>query len=97
GIPIFFVVLASQLVIFPTGFLPWTIPGAVATASSFVTYGLLTWLGWLNRRIRGFPLAAFGMLCNLAAIATNGGHMPALPAAMRAAGLAYAGVRNNSV
>jgi hypothetical protein len=97
GIPIFLAVLASQLVIFPTGLFPWTIPGAAATTISFVTYALLTLLGWLNRRVRGFPLAALGMLCNLAAIATNGGHMPALPSAMRAAGLDYAGVHNNSV
>jgi hypothetical protein len=97
GIPIFLVVLASQLVIFPTGLFPWTIPGIAATVISFVTYALLCLLGWLNRRIRGFPLAAFGMLCNLAAIATNGGHMPALPSAMRAAGLTYDGVHNNSV
>ena len=31
------------------------------------------------------------------AILANGGHMPALPAAMRAAGLTYTGVQNNSV
>jgi hypothetical protein len=37
------------------------------------------------------------MLLNLAAILANGGHMPALPSAMRDAGLSYTGVHNNSV
>ena len=43
------------------------------------------------------PIAGAGMLLNLAAIMSNGGHMPALPRAMRDAGLAYTGVHNNSV
>jgi hypothetical protein len=97
GIPIFGVVIACQLVIFPTGMFPWTIPDALATVLSFATYALLTLLAVLNRRVRGFPIAAIGMACNLVAIGTNGGHMPALPSAMRAAGLAYGGVHNNSV
>jgi hypothetical protein len=37
------------------------------------------------------------MLMNLAAILANGGHMPALPEAMRGAGLTFDGVHNNSV
>jgi hypothetical protein len=97
GIPIFMVVVACQLVIFPTGLFPWTIPDVVATIIAFATYGLLTLLAVLNRRIRGFSTAAVGMLCNLVAIGANGGHMPALPSAMRAAGLSYSGVHNNSV
>jgi hypothetical protein len=97
GIPIFMIVVGCQLVIFPTGLFPWSIPDIVATVVAFATYGLLTVLAVLNRTIRGFPTAAVGMLCNLIAIGANGGHMPALPSAMRAAGLAYSGVHNNSV
>ena len=48
-------------------------------------------------RLTGMPIAGAGMLLNLAAILSNGGHMPALPGAMRHAGLSYTGVHNNSV
>jgi len=51
----------------------------------------------LNVRLRGLAIAGGGMLLNLAAIVTNRGHMPALPSAMRDAGLAFTGVHNNSI
>jgi hypothetical protein len=97
GIPLFAIVMLCQLVIFPTGMFPWTIPDALATVLALITYGLLTVVAVLNRRVPGFPIAAAGMACNLIAIGANDGHMPALPSAMRAAGLAYSGVHNNSV
>ena len=97
GIPLFAIVMACQIVIFPTGMFPWTIPEGLATAASLLTYALLVLVAVLNRKVRGFPIAAVGMACNLLAIAGNGGHMPALPRAMRAAGLTYSGVHNNSV
>ena len=37
------------------------------------------------------------MLCNLAAILANGGHMPALPTRCAAPASTYDGVHNNSV
>jgi len=97
GVPLFAIVMACQIVIFPTGIFPWSIPEGLATALALLTYALLVLVAGLNWRVRGFPIAALGMACNLVAIAGNGGHMPALPRAMRAAGLAYSGVHNNSV
>ena len=37
------------------------------------------------------------MLCNLAAVLANGGHMPALRSALEAAGVLDRGVHDNSV
>ena len=70
---------------------------ALATALSVGSYVCLVTVFLLNVRLRGLAIAGGGMLLNLAAIATNGGHMPALPSAMRDAGLAFSGVHNNSV
>jgi hypothetical protein len=50
----------------------------------------------LNRRILGAQVVALGMVLNLVAILSNGGRMPATPAAMEAAGLDFA-VKHNSV
>jgi Family of unknown function (DUF5317) len=97
GVPLFALAIGCQLVIFPTGILPWSLPDALVTALSLATYAILTVVAILNRRVRGFPIAGLGMACNLIAIVANGGHMPALPEAMRAAGLDYTGVHNNSV
>ena len=54
-------------------------------------------VAFANRHLFGMPIAAAGMLFNLAAILANGGHMPALPSAMRDGGLSFSGVHNNSV
>lgn len=51
------------------------------------TYGLCLAFLWLNRGIAGMWLIAVGASANLAAIAANGGTMPADPDAWRAAGL----------
>jgi hypothetical protein len=50
-----------------------------------------------NVRLPGMPAVALGSLANLAAITTNGGSMPADPAALAAAGLDGAGDHTNSV
>src|SRR5205085_11510025 len=50
----------------------------------------------VNIRLRGAAILALGMLSNLAAVASNGGHMPARASALRAAGVLYRGVHNNS-
>jgi hypothetical protein len=42
-------------------------------------------------------IAGVGMASNVFAILANGGHMPALPRALRAAGVPFDGVVNNSV
>jgi len=42
-------------------------------------------------------IAGLGIASNLIAILANGGHMPALPRALRGAGVPFDGVVNNSV
>jgi hypothetical protein len=44
----------------------------------------------------GIPLIAAGLVSNLAAILANGGHMPALPSALRGAGLHFTKNRNSA-
>jgi Family of unknown function (DUF5317) len=50
-----------------------------------------------NRRLTGMPIVALGALSNLAAIVTNGGAMPADPAALSLAGLSEKGHTNSVV
>lgn len=52
-----------------------------------VSYGLAAWFVWANRRLPGLVVLAAGGAANLAAIAANGGVMPASRGALRAAGL----------
>lgn len=52
-----------------------------------LSYGLLGAFVVLNRRIPGLLVIGLGGALNLAAIASNGGVMPANPAALEAAGL----------
>ena len=67
-----------------------------ATKLWLVSYGLIGAIAALNLRIAGVALVGTGMLSNLAAIVTNGGHMPALPSALRAAGLHITVDRNSA-
>jgi hypothetical protein len=94
---LFYAAIALQLLAFPSLFMPWRASEGIATALSIGSYVCLLAVFLLNRRLTGMPIAGAGMLLNLAAILTNGGHMPALPSAMRDAGLSYTGVHNNSV
>ena len=94
---LFYVAIALQLLAFPSLFMPWRASEGIAMALSIGSYVCLLAVFVLNRRLTGMPIAGVGMLLNLAAILGNGGHMPALPGAMRDAGLAYTGVHNNSV
>lgn len=94
--PIFLAALALQVVAFPFDRLPWRTPDALAIAFWLASYALIA-LGLLaNTRLPGIPLVAAGMLANVAAILANGGHMPALPAALRAAGLHFTLDRNSA-
>jgi Family of unknown function (DUF5317) len=97
GAPLFIAALALQVIAFPSGFLPFTISDGLATVLWLCSYAALVALAWLNRKVRGFPLATLGMLSNLAAVLANHGHMPALPSALAAAGTPIDGVHNNSV
>lgn len=72
--------------------------GATAMiALHIASYGLLGWFVVLNRTRAGVVVAGVGASLNLAAIAANGGYMPASPSALATAGITYAGdVYNNS-
>jgi hypothetical protein len=97
GLPLFGVAITLQVLAYPSGVLPWHVADTVATALWLGTYGLLIAIVVLNRHVTGFVIAGLGMASNLIAILANGGHMPALPRALRGAGVPFDGVVNNSV
>jgi hypothetical protein len=92
---LFFAAIALQLAAFPVSALPWHTPEDVAVALWLGSYGLLVLAALRNVRLRGVPLVVVGMIFNLSAILANSGHMPALPAALRAAGLHFQQSRNS--
>lgn len=94
---LFYVAIGLQLAAFPSLLVPLQAPERLATALSLASYGALLVVFLRNVRLAGMPIAGAGMVLNLTAIIANGGHMPALPRAMRDAGLSYSGVYNNSV
>jgi Family of unknown function (DUF5317) len=94
---LFYLAIAMQMLAFPSLVMPWHAAEGMATALSVGSYVCLVSVFLLNVRLRGLAIAGGGMLLNLAAIVTNGGHMPALPSAMRDAGLTFTGVHNNSI
>ncbi|MEM7338456.1 MAG: DUF5317 domain-containing protein [Actinomycetota bacterium] len=61
--------------------------GVLAAAIHLLSYGVALLFVWYNRRISGMPLIVLGGLMNLAAIAANGGVMPAQRAALETAGI----------
>jgi hypothetical protein len=88
--------LGLQVVAFPSGRLPWSTPDSAARILWLCSYALLLAFVVTNRSLRGIPVIAAGMACNLVAVLANGGLMPARPEAVRAAGLVYK-LQNNSV
>jgi hypothetical protein len=94
-VPLFYVAIALQIVAFPMSQLPWRTPDRVAIVLWLVSYGLFAVGCAVNLRIPGIPLISAGMCSNVFAIVANGGHMPALPSALRAAGLNFAQSRNS--
>jgi len=96
GLPLFYAAIALQGIAFPASRLPWRTPDSVAVALWLVSYALFAAALARNARITGVPLVAVGLVSNVAAIAANGGHMPALPAALRAAGLHFSRSRNSA-
>lgn len=87
--------LLVQVVLFtPKGF---EVAGSAAPAI-YVGSTLAVFLAVLaNIRLTGMPIVALGALSNLAAIISNGGAMPADPAALATAGLDGPGTHTNSV
>jgi hypothetical protein len=89
AIPLFYLALALQLVAFPIHATPWSVPDGAAVALWLGSYACLALAAAANIRRFGMPLVAAGLVSNLLAILSNGGHMPVLPQAMRAAGRSY--------
>ena len=94
-IEVFYVAMGFQVLAFPFTFLPWHTSDGVGIALWLISYGLLVCGAIINRGMTGVPVIAAGMLANIVAVVANGGHMPALPSALRAAGLSLH-VRYNS-
>ena len=92
---LFFAAIGLQLAAFPVSALPWHTPDNVAVALWLGWYAVLVVAAGRNLRLRGVPLVVAGMISNLTAILANGGHMPALPSALRAAGLHFEQSRNS--
>lgn len=71
--------------------------GTSATvALHLISYALLVWFVFLNRRRVGVVIAGTGMALNLIAILSNGGYMPASGKALAFAGIAYGGDAHNN-
>ena len=94
---LFYAAIGLQIAAFPSGPMPWTMPETAATVLWLGSYALLIVAAARNLRIAGVPVTALGMLSNLVAALANGGHMPALPSALAAAGRRFTGVHANSV
>lgn len=94
-LPLFYVGLALQLIAFPFHMFPWRTSDRVGIVLWLISYGVFILACSFNARIPGVPLVAAGMVSNLLAICTNGGHMPALPSALRAAGMHFTQSRNS--
>jgi len=93
---LFYVAIGLQVAGYPSGVLPWSIGNSLATGLWLVSYAVLIAAATVNLRLPGAAVVGLGMFCNLAAVISNGGHMPALRSALRAAGVRYHGVHNNS-
>jgi Family of unknown function (DUF5317) len=89
GIGLIYVAFAFQVAAFPYSWLPWTTSDGTAVALWIASDAILVAAMLLNVRLRGVALVALGLCLNLVAILANGGHMPALPSALRDAGLHY--------
>ncbi len=93
---VFYAALALQLIAFPFSALPWRTSDRAGTVLWLCSYALFLVGAATNLRLPGVPLVGAGMLLNLSAIVANGGHMPALPGALRAAGLHFTQSRNST-
>lgn len=77
---------------------PDSLPDTVAEVTHLATYGVAAWFAWANRRLPGMWIMALGGALNLAAIAANGGVMPATSAAWERAGFSLEeGFSNSAV
>jgi hypothetical protein len=93
---VFYVAIALQLVAFPVKVLPWHTSDRIGVVLWLISYAIFAAGVAGNFRVPGIPLIAAGLVSNLAAILSNGGHMPALPSALRGAGLHFTKNRNSA-
>jgi hypothetical protein len=93
---LFFFAFGLQVAAFPFEWMPWRTPDGVAIKLWLASYAVLLLAIVCNARLPGVPIVAVGLMSNLAAIVANGGHMPALPSALRAAGLHFHVSRNSA-
>ncbi|MEM7272949.1 MAG: DUF5317 domain-containing protein [Actinomycetota bacterium] len=81
------IVLALVIQIFLLEVFAGTLGGLVAATIHLLSYGLALVFVWHNRHVTGMAIIVLGGLMNLAAIAANGGVMPAQRAALETAGI----------
>ncbi|MDE3190913.1 MAG: DUF5317 domain-containing protein [Acidobacteriota bacterium] len=93
---LFYVAIVMQLVAFPVKFMPWHTSNRIGVVLWLISYGVFAAAIAGNVRLPGIPLIAIGLVSNLSAILANGGHMPALPSALRGAGLHFTQSRNSA-
>jgi uncharacterized protein DUF5317 len=93
----FYAAIGLQVVAFPASALPWHTSDRVAVILWLGSYAVFALAAGANLRTPGMALVVAGMCSNLLAILGNGGHMPALPSALRAAGLHFETSRNSAV
>jgi hypothetical protein len=93
---LFYVAIVLQLVAFPVKVLPWHTSDQIGIVLWLISYGIFATGVAGNFRMPGIPLIAAGLVSNLSAILANGGHMPALPSALRGAGLHFTKSRNSA-
>src|SRR6185312_4401653 len=93
---LFYAAIALQLAAFPVNALPWRTPDRVGVVLWLCSYAVFIVATTANIRVPGVPFVAVGLFSNLLAITTNGGHMPALPSALRGAGLHFVRSRNSA-
>jgi hypothetical protein len=94
---LFYAAMGLQIVAFPSETLPWSVGDRLAIGMWLLSYGCLVVAAACNLRVRGAAVVGLGMASNLVAVLANGGHMPGLPSALRAAGHVYTGTHNNEV
>jgi Family of unknown function (DUF5317)/Major Facilitator Superfamily len=87
--------LALQVVLFSR--LGASVPDGLVPPLHYVSYALLIAFGLANLRLRSLTLVFAGLLLNVIAIASNGGHMPVSETAARAAGMILRDGSNVSV
>ena len=83
---LFYVAIGLQIVAFPSETLPWSVGDQLAIGMWLLSYGCLVVAAACNLGVKGAAVVGLGMASNLIAVLANGGHMPGLPSALRAAG-----------